>query len=198
MGVTWATFKESGNTPVFIDKFINDDNCWATVTLHCLTTLAGMLSAPVAFFYINSIYDFFNSLCCNILKVKLLSISTWFFISTILGCVERSYTTLCPILSATVEKKELKFSETSFASFMILLFSQRIIFCSPELHFFRKERFYSCPKITSFGTSKQVNNAYMQYQDTFIHILNKHAPVKTRRPRQNPLPCMNSELRGAI
>jgi hypothetical protein len=38
----------------------------------------------------------------------------------------------------------------------------------------------------------------MQYQDSFIHVLNKHAPVKTRRPRKNPLPCMNSELRGAI
>jgi hypothetical protein len=85
----------------------------------------------------------------------LLSISTWFFISTILGCVEGSYTTFCPILSATVEKKELKFSETSFASFMILLFSQRIIFCSPELHFFfRKERFNSCQKITSIGTCR--------------------------------------------
>jgi hypothetical protein len=44
------------------------------------------------------------------------------------SAVEGSYTTLCPILSAIVEKKELKFSETSFASFMILLFSQRIIF----------------------------------------------------------------------
>jgi hypothetical protein len=39
---------------------------------------------------------------------KLLSISTRFFISTILGCVEGSYITFCPILSATVEKKELK------------------------------------------------------------------------------------------
>ena len=38
----------------------------------------------------------------------------------------------------------------------------------------------------------------MQYQDSFIHILNKHAPVKTRRPRKIPLPCMKSELRGAI
>jgi hypothetical protein len=38
----------------------------------------------------------------------------------------------------------------------------------------------------------------MQYQDSFIHILSTHAPVKTRRPRNNPLPCMNSELRGAI
>jgi hypothetical protein len=28
------------------------------------------------------------------------------------------------------------------------------VFCSPELHFFRKERFNSCPKITSFGTSR--------------------------------------------
>jgi hypothetical protein len=50
-----------------------------------------------------------------------------------------SYTTFCPILSATVEKKELKFSETSFASFMILLFPQRIIFCSPELHILEKK-----------------------------------------------------------
>jgi hypothetical protein len=56
-----------------------------------------------------------------------------------LDSVEGSYTTVCPILSATVEKKELKFSETSFASFMILLFSQRIIFCSPELHFLEKK-----------------------------------------------------------
>jgi hypothetical protein len=54
------------------------------------------------------------------------------------------------------------------------------------------------PDIENIETSEQVNNAYMQYQDSFIHILNKHAPVKTRRPRKNPLPCMNSELRGAI
>jgi hypothetical protein len=54
------------------------------------------------------------------------------------------------------------------------------------------------PDIENIETSEQVNNAYMQYQDSFIHILNKHAPVKTRRPGKNPLPCMNSELRGAI
>ena len=54
------------------------------------------------------------------------------------------------------------------------------------------------PDIENIETSEQVNNAYMQYQDTFIHILNKHAPVKTRRPRKNPFPCMNSELRGSI
>jgi hypothetical protein len=29
---------------------------------------------------------------------------------------------------------------TSFASFLILLFSQRIIFCSPELHFFLEQK----------------------------------------------------------
>ena len=52
------------------------------------------------------------------------------------------------------------------------------------------------PDIENIETSEQVNNAYMQYQDSFIHILNKHAPVKTRRPRKNPLPCMNSELEG--
>ena len=38
--------------------------------------------------------------------------------------------------------------------------------------------------IENIETSEQVNNAYMQYQDSFIHILNKHAPVKTRRPRK--------------
>jgi hypothetical protein len=45
------------------------------------------------------------------------------------------------------------------------------------------------PDIENIETSEQVNNAYMQYQDSFIHILNKHALVKTRRPRKNPLPC---------
>jgi hypothetical protein len=54
------------------------------------------------------------------------------------------------------------------------------------------------PDIENIATSEQVNYAYMQYQDSFIHILSKHAPVNTRRPRQNLLPCMNSELRGAI
>ena len=29
------------------------------------------------------------------------------------------------------------------------------------------------PDIENIETSEQVNNAYMQYQDTFIHILNK-------------------------
>ena len=30
------------------------------------------------------------------------------------------------------------------------------------------------------------------------NVLNKHAPIKTRQRRKNPLPCMNSELRRAI
>jgi hypothetical protein len=41
------------------------------------------------------------------------------------------------------------------------------------------------PDIENIETSEQVNNAYMQYQDTFIHILNKHAPVKTRREKKS-------------
>ena len=54
------------------------------------------------------------------------------------------------------------------------------------------------PDIENIETFEQVNNAYMQYQDSFIHVLSKHALVKTRRPRKNPLLYMNSELRGAI
>jgi tRNA 2-selenouridine synthase SelU len=36
------------------------------------------------------------------------------------------------------------------------------------------------------------------YQNAFKSVLDKHAPVKNRQPRKNPLPCVNSELRGAI
>jgi hypothetical protein len=84
-----------------------------------------------------------------------------------------------PIVSATVEKKVLNFSETSHVSFIILLSSHRIIFWSPELHFLEK-------------------NGYNEYQNAFKSVLDKHAPVKNRQSRKNPLPCMNSELRGAI
>ena len=112
-------------------------------------------------------------------KSKLLSISTWFCISTILGCVEGSYTTWCPILSATVEKKELKFTETSFSSFMILLFSQRIIFCSPELHFLEKKGLIVVQK--SFGTSraafqKIIFHGFLFRFSNQISLLSKYSP----------------------
>jgi hypothetical protein len=40
------------------------------------------------------------------------------------------------------------------------------------------------PDIENIETSEEVNNAYTQYQYSFIHVLSKHAPVKTRRPRK--------------
>ena len=39
---------------------------------------------------------------------------------------------------------------------------------------------------------------YSNYENNVKIILDKHAPLKTRYPRKNPLPCMNSTLRKAI
>ena len=44
----------------------------------------------------------------------------------------------------------------------------------------------------------KVNQIYSTYERDFINILNKHAPLKSRYPRQKPLPCINGELRRAI
>jgi hypothetical protein len=56
----------------------------------------------------------------------------------------------------------------------------------------------SFPDIENLSTSSEVHNVYNEYQNAFKSVLDKHAPVKNRQPRKNPLPCMNSELRGAI
>ena len=54
-----------------IDKFINDVNWLDTIGLHCLITLAGMLSNPEAFFiFILSIF-LFNSIRCYRLEFKI-------------------------------------------------------------------------------------------------------------------------------
>ena len=45
---------------------------------------------------------------------------------------------------------------------------------------------------------QNIHNVYNEYQNAFKSVLDKHAPVKNRQSRKNPLPCMNSELRGAI
>ena len=56
----------------------------------------------------------------------------------------------------------------------------------------------SFPDIENLSTSSEVHNGYNEYQNAFKSVLDKHAPVKNRQPRKNPLPCVNSELRGAI
>ena len=56
----------------------------------------------------------------------------------------------------------------------------------------------SFPDIENLSTSSEVHNVYNEYQNAFKSVLDKHAPVKNRQPRKHPLPCMNSELRGAI
>ena len=44
-----------------IDKFINDVNWLDTIGLHCLITLAGMLSNPEPFLYLFYLYFFQHS-----------------------------------------------------------------------------------------------------------------------------------------
>ena len=39
---------------------------------------------------------------------------------------------------------------------------------------------------------------YSNYENNVKIVLDKHAPLKTRYSRKNPLPCMNSKLRKAI
>jgi hypothetical protein len=52
----------------------------------------------------------------------------------------------------------------------------------------------SFPDIEYLSTSSEVHNVYNKYQNAFKSVLDKHAPVKNRQPRKNPLLCMNSEL----
>ena len=48
------------------------------------------------------------------------------------------------------------------------------------------------------SSKEQLNNVYENYESEFLSVLDKHAPIKTRKSRNKPLPCMNSELRSAI
>lgn len=52
--------------------------------------------------------------------------------------------------------------------------------------------------LDSVTSAEQVNETYQKYENEFINVLNKHAPLKSRYPRRKPLPCMNGELRKAI
>ena len=49
--------------------------------------------------------------------------------------------------------------------------------------------------LDSVISAEQVNETYQKYESEFINVLNKHAPLKSRRKR---LPCMNGELRKPI
>ena len=71
---------------------------------------------------------------------------------------------------------------------MILLFSQRIIFCSPELHFLEKKGLNSCPKITSFGTSraafqKIIFHGFLFQFSNQISFLARHCPSPDKNGR---------------
>ena len=45
------------------------------------------------------------------------------------------------------------------------------------------------PDIENLSISSEVHNVYNEYQNAFKSVLDKHAPVKNRQPRKNPLPC---------
>jgi hypothetical protein len=40
-----------------------------------------------------------------------------------------------------------------------------------------------------------VNKIYSDFEEAFIQTVDKHAPVKQRKPCQNPAPFINKELR---
>jgi hypothetical protein len=52
--------------------------------------------------------------------------------------------------------------------------------------------------LDSVTSAEQVNETYQKYENEFINVLNKQAPLKSRYPRRKPQPCMNGELRKAI
>lgn len=53
------------------------------------------------------------------------------------------------------------------------------------------------PLTENVTNSEPLNQAYNEFEDTFTNILNKHAPIKTRQPRKQPLPFMNN-IRKAV
>ena len=43
-----------------------------------------------------------------------------------------------------------------------------------------------------------VNRAYSKFEASFIEIIDKHIPIKKRKPVAYPVPYMNQNLRNAI
>jgi hypothetical protein len=43
-----------------------------------------------------------------------------------------------------------------------------------------------------------VNKIYSDFEEAFIQTVDKHVPVKQRKPCQNPAPFINKELRKAV
>jgi hypothetical protein len=43
-----------------------------------------------------------------------------------------------------------------------------------------------------------VNRAYSKFETSFIEIIDKHIPIKKRKPVAYPVPYMNQNLRNAI
>ena len=43
-----------------------------------------------------------------------------------------------------------------------------------------------------------VNSAYENFESEFISVINKHAPMKKKKPVDKPVPFMNTNLKRAI
>lgn len=48
------------------------------------------------------------------------------------------------------------------------------------------------------NTEHDVNNMYINFEKEFIAVVDKHAPIKKRKPCQKPAPFINKELRSVI
>ena len=49
-----------------------------------------------------------------------------------------------------------------------------------------------------FENLVSVDEAYSNFQSAFTEVIDKHMPLKKRKPVVNPAPYMNKELRQAI
>ena len=64
-----------------------------------------------------------------------------------------------------------------------------------------QEKFLEDLNTTNFETlidTDDVNKAYSNFQSAFAEVIDKHMPIKQRKPIQTPAPYMNSNLRNAI
>ena len=103
-GVTCASFNLIANTPVSMDKFVKDVNCDGSIDLLFFITLVGISPTHLAFDVYSVYVDDYNSfLCWCFCKLKsCFLMQCCDFFGIILECVEGSYGTSLPILTATV------------------------------------------------------------------------------------------------
>ena len=50
----------------------------------------------------------------------------------------------------------------------------------------------------NIGNESDINSAYEIFEKSYLEVVNKHIPLKKRKPVQTPAPFMNKTLRKEI